>query len=55
MVVKSKNSSKIKTTHFDFVAQVYEHLKVNIDQTWPQHTTKNPDLVIITKQKMKYQ
>ena len=41
MVVKSRNSMKIKITHFDtVVAQGYECLKVNIDQTWPNHSTK---------------
>ena len=42
MVVKSRNSTKIKITHFDtVVAQGYERLKVNIDQTLPQLSEKN--------------
>ena len=43
MVVKSKNSMKIKITHFDtVVAQGYERLEVNIDQTLPQLSEKIP-------------
>ena len=34
---------KIKITHFDtVVAQGYERLKVNIDQTWPQLRKEMP-------------
>ena len=48
--------TELKTINFDTVlAQGYERLKVNIDQTWPQHSTK---IALIqsqnTEQQMKY-